>query len=330
MNGGRHEDKSGIHRNETINAVLEPFILSGYRPVGTSLIFCVKSAFKIDNNEFVNFWSHFIPSLLWAYWLLTNKIHVFLTQKYMPLLCIWLGGISYTFFSSFAHLFNSFSDKSRHFCFFVDYTGIALYEMGSIIVGYYYYRPLHTSWFQYEYTYLALSAVVTLSVVPISCLSRFFWLKQRYLIRSIAFSQPLIWAYIPIVYLYLYPDGSHIFLYKNSKMHFVIVILNLLLFVLFVCKIPERLSPGKFDLMGNSHQLTHICAAAITTLQFQIVEFDLENRWTDLSGLEIRPTFGTTIGLLLFCFVWMLGVCLFIFLFVYTGRLRNKEVRKIM
>ena len=233
MNCGRREE-SDTHPNEIINAVTDPFILSGYRPVGTSLIFCVKSAFKI-NNEFINFWSHFIPSLLWAYWLLTNKIHVFLTQKYMPLLCIWLGGISYTFFSSFAHLFNSFSDKSRHFCFFVDYTGIALYEMGNIIAGYYYYRPLHTSFFQYEYTYIAISAVVTLSVVPISCLSRFFWLKQRYLIRSIAFSQPLIWGYIPIVYLYLYPDGSGVFLYRNSRMHFMVAILTLLLFVLFVC-----------------------------------------------------------------------------------------------
>ena len=140
MNCGRREE-SDTHPNEIINAVTDPFILSGYRPVGTTLIFCVKSAFKI-NNEFINFWSHFIPSLLWAYWLLTNKIYVFLTQKYMPLLCIWLGGISYTFFSSFAHLFNSFSDKSRHFCFFVDYTGIALYEMGNIIAGYYYYRQI--------------------------------------------------------------------------------------------------------------------------------------------------------------------------------------------
>ena len=249
MNGGTHEkEKSGIYGGRS-GTPPEPFILSGYRPVGTSLTVCVKSAFKIDNNEFINFWSHFIPSLLWAYWLLTNKIHVFHTHKYLPLLCIWLGGISYTFFSSFAHLFNSFSDKSRHFCFFVDYTGIALYEMGSIIVGYYYYRPLNTPIFQYEYTYMAVSTVVTLSVVPISCLSRFFWHKQRYLIRSIAFSQPLIWVCIPIAYLYLCADGSHLFLYTNSKMRVVLVILNLLLFVLFVCKLPERLYPGKFDLM---------------------------------------------------------------------------------
>ena len=110
----------------------------------------------------------------------------------------------------------------------------------------------------------------------------------------------------------------------------MVAILTLLLFVLFVCKLPERLCPGKFDLMGNSHQLTHICAVTITTLQLQIVEFDLENRWSDLRELAIQPTFETTIGLLLFCFVWMLGVCLFIFLFVYTGRLRNKDVNKIM
>ena len=299
----------------------EPYILSGYRPIG--VVSCLKSVLRCDNNEFFNFWTHFIPSLVWTFWLIHYKSHLFVVPMYMPLACTWLGGIAYTFLSSFAHLFNSVSRTGAHLCFFIDYAGIALYETGSIISAYYYYRPLEYDIFQHEYIYLGVTAVLTLSVVPINCLSRFFWLKYRYIIRSVAYIQPFIWGYFPVVCLYLYPDGSQAFLYKHLYIHICLLFLGLLLFMFFACKVPERFSPGKFDLFGNSHQFTHICGVTITTIQFWVVESDLENRWTDLSKMEIQPNFNKTIGLMFVCFVLMIGKCLFMFVLVYTGKLKN-------
>ena len=154
----------------------------------------------------------------------------------------------------------------------MDYAGIAVYEAGSIIAGYYYYRPLISEVFQCEYFYLGVTVALTLAIVPINCLSRFFWLKYRYVIRSAAYLQPYIWGYLPVVCLYLFPDGTEGFIYKHLNIHICILGLGLLLFLFFAYKVPEKFFPGKFDLFGNSHQFTHICAVTITTVQFWIVE----------------------------------------------------------
>ena len=306
----------------------EPFIQSGYRPIGIKILSCVKSAFKSDHNEFLNFWTHFLPAIIWLSYLLQNKIDYFIQPKYMPIVCCWLGGIFYTFLSSFAHLFNVISHNFTHLCFFLDYTGIALYEMGSIIASYYYYRPLHLPIFKYELTYLTIAVLFTLLAVLINCLSRFYLLRYCYIVRSLSYFLPIVWGYIPTITLFLYPDESHEFLFRHINVHFSIVFLTLLLLFFFASKVPERFSPGKFDLIGNSHQCAHICAVAITTLQFWIMETDMENRWAHLSHQEIQPNFNKTIGLFILCSAGMIGISLFVSVFVYTGRLETENTSK--
>ena len=299
----------------------EPYILTGYRPIGLTPVSCIRSVFRTDNNEFMNFWTHFLPFLIWLYWLTGTYSDITSDRRYLPILCYWLGGLFYTFMSSFAHLFNAISYKVRHLCFFLDYSGIALYEMGGIILSYYCYRPLNRPTFQYEYTYLGLGALITMSVVPITCLSRFYWRRYRFVIRSVAYMQPFLWSNVLIYILYLFPDGSELFIYKQLNTHFIILGLSILLVFFFASKFPERLAPGQFDRIGSSHQWAHSCSAAVTTIHLRMIKSDIDTRWPELSKQEIQPKMLTTLGLLLFCAFWMLGISLFIFGFVYKGKL---------
>ena len=303
----------------------EPYILTGYRPIGLSPVSCIKSVFRTNNNEFMNFWTHFLPFLLWLYWLFGSFNDITRDAMYLPILCYWIGGLFYTFMSSFAHLFNSISYKFRHLCFFLDYSGIALYEMGGIIASFYYYRPLNRPTFQWEYTYLGLGALITMSVVPITCISRFYWRKHRFIIRGLAYTQPFLWSNSLIYILYLFPDGSELFLYNQLYSHFSIVLLSFLILFFFASKIPERLLPGYFDIFGSSHQLAHACSALVTTLHLILMKNDIRARWPDLSKQEIQPKIGTTLGLMFFCGFWMIGISLFIFIFVYKGKLVEKD-----
>ena len=45
----------------------ESFILTGYRKPNSSIKSCLKSLFYFDNNEIINFWTHFLPFLFMAY-----------------------------------------------------------------------------------------------------------------------------------------------------------------------------------------------------------------------------------------------------------------------
>jgi predicted membrane channel-forming protein YqfA (hemolysin III family) len=45
----------------------ESFILTGYRKPNSSIKSCLSSLFYLDNNEIINFWTHFLPFLFMAY-----------------------------------------------------------------------------------------------------------------------------------------------------------------------------------------------------------------------------------------------------------------------
>jgi len=42
---------------------------------------------------------------------------------------------------------------------------------------------------------------------------------------------------------------------------------------MYSSRLPERLFPGKFDLIGNSHHFLHLCVALATEYAFKIVDY---------------------------------------------------------
>jgi len=61
---------------------------------------------------------------------------------------------------------------------------------------------------------------------------------------------------------------------ETLYLHFVSFIVTFLVAFFFVTKIPERFAPGRFDFVGQSHQLFHIAAALLTSLQMHMFPLD--------------------------------------------------------
>ncbi|XP_056156350.1 membrane progesterone receptor epsilon [Lampris incognitus] len=124
--------------------VTENFILTGYRFPNYSLRDCLLSAFR-PTNETGNFWTHFLPVFIFAYYF----VEVFGWEGappgddpfFYPLWNYFIGVFCLLMASSMAHLLNSMSLVVREVCFFVDYGTISAYTVGSSLAYYYYIHP---------------------------------------------------------------------------------------------------------------------------------------------------------------------------------------------
>ena len=172
---------------------------------------------------------------------------------YMSFLC------AFPLTSAVAHVFNCLSDQARHVCFFLDYAALSVFSMGTALAYKAYVFP--DSFFK-ESTIFTIflpvsifNAVVSLAV---SCETRFMvnsiWKK---IFRFCAYAVPYFFTSIPIFY--------RIFVDLPGVLHDPVMFLHLRQFAfgglaafLYTTHIPERLSPGSFDIVGHSHQLFHI------------------------------------------------------------------------
>ena len=91
--------------------------------------------------------------------------------------------------------------------------------------------------------------------------------------------------------------------------HAVGVLITAVVVFFFVTKIPERLSPGRFDFFFQSHQLFHVSTACLTSLQMYFIPLEASLRREALSKVEgATPTWQTTF--LPFVCTWVSGVVL--------------------
>lgn len=113
----------------------EVFITTGYRYPNSSFSCCIRSLFKFNNNEMLNFWTHFIPFLFVLIQLFKfYMIYDVNTDTYTWPLFIYLCTVGfYLSMSAAAHAFNCMSPIARHLCFIVDYMSISIYGLGSAI-----------------------------------------------------------------------------------------------------------------------------------------------------------------------------------------------------
>ncbi|XP_032325245.1 membrane progestin receptor gamma [Camelus ferus] len=262
----------------------EQGILFGYRHPQSSATACVLSLFQMT-NETLNIWTHLLPFCFftWRFVSVLRATDIPNDSYSWPLLVYMGASCVYPLASSCAHTFSCMSGNARHICYFLDYGAVSLFSLGSAIAYSAYVFPdsLVRSTFHDYYVGLAvLSAVMSTSL---SCYSRFLEIQKPRLcklLRILAFAYPYTWDSLPIFSrLFLLPGGSaqnEATLYHQKHMA-----MTLLASFFYSAHLPERLAPGRFDYIGHSHQLFHVCAVLATHMQMEAILLDktLRKEW---------------------------------------------------
>lgn len=288
----------------------EQGILFGYRHPQSSATACILSLFQMT-NETLNIWTHLLP-----FWFFTWK---FVTKFYgtniqndsysWPLLVYMGTSCVYPFASSCAHTFSSMSQKARHICYFLDYGAVNLFSLGSAIAYLAYVFPdtlMHTLFHDF---YLSLAVLNTLFSTGLACYSRFLEIQRSRLykvLRVLAFAYPYICVSLPVFYrLFLLPGDSA--LSEATLYHQKHIAMTLLASFFYSAHVPERLAPGRFDYIGHSHQLFHVCVVMATHLQMEAIILDknLRKDWlmTTSKPLSLAQISGAILVSLLFSII---------------------------
>ncbi|XP_030043417.1 membrane progesterone receptor epsilon-like [Microcaecilia unicolor] len=303
-----------LRYTEVPPAATECFILTGYRSMGCSFSDCLFSAFRAT-NETGNFWTHFLAVFIFGY----HCVEFFsrrdatgascllcLDPFYYPFWSYFAGVCGLLVVSSMAHLFSSMSLVIREICFCVDYGAIGTYTVGSALVYFYYINPwlgvspqlplsayIQLDWW-FEVLYIPLCCLVALFCTLACCHTRQRWQKHCYLIRTLVFLLPFTVVSLPIFYrLLVTTSGDSTQNLATSFLHHCLWLAASAAFN--ITKIPERLSPGKFDIWGGSHQWFHFCAFMSILEELHMIQGEMEG----LEDLLRPPTFLSTFGVLL-------------------------------
>ena len=318
-----------VHRESISPVYWEPYIVRGYRRTNTSFLQCIKYAF-ILHNDVGNFWTHFIPAVVWLTWLCALSFKLDFTDPYWyPLLALWVGACCYAFCSSAAHFLACKSLMTRQVAYMIDYQGITLYSVGGFIAYYFYERQIGWSLFSFKWTMLCFSVVVCTSATLTCSLSRFFWEKYRYFVRTGSYALPYIMGLFPFNsrFFYCIATGEQC-VYETLPLHIMAFSLSLIMVFFFVSKMPERFFPLRFDYFFHSHQVFHISSAGMTTIQLYFVVIDAHIRREYLSADPyLLPDVYSTLVPFLMVFVlgfFIIGVLGYL---VFTERLVSNKIR---
>ena len=300
MTSSLRVSKSGLEllpRDKVDPIYHEPFILKGYRCSEVSYSDCFRYAFVL-HNDVGNFWTHLLPFVCWIIWLIILYLswEDFFHPYHFPVLCFWVGACSYALCSSVAHLFSCKSFNVRTVCFLLDYLGISLYAFGAAIAALFYLNPVSSPCFSHKVLILTLEVLISTLATLFCGLTRFFWRNFRFLIRVLSFFLPWVCGIFPFAHRQwvCWQYGTDC-VPETLFLHIAAIFITMVLVFFFVTKIPERFMPGKFDFIFQSHQLFHISAVILTTIQMYFLPIEMALRKTTLSQIEgTMPSWSTT------------------------------------
>ncbi|XP_004628838.1 membrane progestin receptor gamma isoform X1 [Octodon degus] len=299
-----------FNTDQVPQAFRERGIVFGYRHPQSSATACLLSLFQMT-NETLNIWTHLLPFWFFA-WRFVTALYVTDVQNdsySWPMLVYMWTSCVYPLASSCAHTFSSMSKNARHICYFLDYGAVNLFSLGSAIAYSAYTFPdvlVHSTFRDY---YVALAVFNTSLSTGLSCYSRFLEAQKpglSKLLRVLAFAYPYVWDSLPIFYrLFLFPGVSA----QNEAVlyHWKHTAMTLLASFLYSAHLPERLAPGRFDFIGHSHQLFHVCVILATHMQTEAILLDKALRKEWLLATSQPLSLAQIATALLLCLLFSLG-----------------------
>lgn len=288
----------------------EPFIKSRYRRAYSTPWECFKSLFYINNESF-NVWSHILATCFFVvrYAMAAfSQAPTILDPFNWPLFASAIGTLTLYSTSSIAHLLNCMSERGYKTCFFFDYAAVSLYTFTSSQAMFFYIRPMDTNWliFQSPSLFLCLSALFSFLTTYGCCQTGALVHRFSTLLRAL----PVLGAWlnstlpftvgVTLCSCHVSSTSCTAFSPCRSEplsYYFGHAFCTILAGFMYSTRLPERLLPGKFDLVGNSHHFLHICVALATEFAFKLIEFDIKhkNAWKKRENVLEESTSDVTL-----------------------------------
>jgi adiponectin receptor len=253
-----------------------PYIIGGYREFNYTYLQAAMSTFRL-HNETLCIWTHMLPMFAFVILLIWNVMDPkFDTQVavstgetrpddrwFLSLYC--MGSIFVTAFSSIFHVFMCCSSAHYFLLSRLDYVGILVHVMFSMVVLMYFIFDCEPV---LRKLYTATSVTVCLLSLPVLFSSRFAH-KKYDKIRAGTFTSVILTSVVPT---------AHAYLIGSETLHHILTIFTLSMvsfllgMIIYVLRWPEKRWPGTFDVFGQSHQLWHICTNfGFIVMYFQMV-----------------------------------------------------------
>ncbi|GFF46081.1 ADIPOR-like receptor SPBC12C2.09c [Aspergillus lentulus] len=241
-------------------------IHTGYRPASFSFLVSFQSLTYL-HNETVNIYSHLLPSLLSipaAYLLYQELVPRYETATRDDIFafgCFFAGAAFCLGMSATYHTISNHSPLVARIGNTFDYVGIVGLIVGSFVPSVYYGFYCVPA---LQRLYWTMICTIGLGCVIVSVLPKFRTPQWRPF-RAAMFVGMGLSAVFPVLH------GLQMFGFDQMTRQIGLgwLLLQGFLYILgatiYAARVPERLRPGKFDILGSSHQIFHIlvvCAAA--------------------------------------------------------------------
>lgn len=247
--------------NEVPSWLRFPNIIFGYRYGGNKQS-CLQSLF-MWHNETVNAWTMILLNILSLYCFYKNCFRNDLT----PYIALSLSTILHLPFSLGYHLFMPISE-----------TTLIKWRERDLIMA------LISICMQiYALNYFIFQKSITnfVFVLNLSIVYKTWEQKKRILDKGI-YMKYVIENILPLQFFYLIP------IFYSNNMFFIKSFLFFCITgsMVYLKQFPEKYWPGKFDLLGSSHQIMHLILIVIHLLHYKFVEFYDSNIYLDSNGYK--------------------------------------------
>ncbi|CAM1301615.1 PAQR6 (predicted) [Pycnogonum litorale] len=309
----RHKIRQNLkNRNQVHLLIRERGILTGYRPLGTTLKSCAASCL-VSTNETLNVWTHGIPALLTliciVYLPYLNDTVDWTSPISWPCLYFLLTTFTHLFVSALAHTFNSCSFESYQCWFFCDYTAVSFTGLGIAVANdAYAFRPiLDDTYFRCSFLYVAALSTATFTFMTCYYRNRMNFIALKIWLFSNSVLH-YIWVYYPIVHrLLTCVDRSTLLCDQQAIDYYRYhIFLMLLSGIIFALHFPEIIWPGRFDIYGHSHQLFHMINFIASIMMLAAILCDMET----LIGINYVPETVSTFRLILLIAVPVVNIAI--------------------
>ena len=248
----------------------------------------VYKASSTSTTKSFNVWSHISVSLQFKIRFsltFSEDTHPIFDPFNLPMLSSAIGTVTVYLTSSLAHLMSLMFEMACKTCFFFDYGGISLMTFTSGQVMFFYTRPMKTGWIIFESPTFYFSVAWSLSFLGryLSCKTSASNNTFSASLRAAAFLAGYLNATVPylagVVFCSCHENAKHMPLAcAQHSLHAVVCfhighVVNMILSgLLHIGRLPERLFPRIFYLIGQSHQLMYFLSAIGTDFAYKMIE----------------------------------------------------------